>query len=151
MSAELSCGTEIVTTTSSGSVVSVAPEGSFTSPAVTVVPASRPSMETSTDSGRCVASASMARVCRSTRWMVPGADSPVTATGTSTATFSPFFTMSRSTCSMTLRTGSRWTSLAMASWPLPSSSMEKSAFECLSAIIVWWPGRVTCTGALPWP
>ena len=36
---------------------------------------------------------------------------------------------------------------------VPSMSMYSSALEppCLSAIIVSWPGRVMCTGSLPWP
>ncbi len=46
-------------------------------------------METSTDSGRCVASTSSDSVGSSTRWVVPGADSPTMFTGMSTVIFSP--------------------------------------------------------------
>src|SRR5450830_774100 len=72
-------------------------------------------------------------------------------TGISTSTFSPFVTIRRSTCSMTFLTGSRWTSLVIASVVLPSISMANRAFACLSARNVSWPGSDTCSGSEPCP
>ena len=60
-------------------------------------------------------------------------------------------TMTRSTCSMTGLIGSRWTSLARASCSSPSMTMVSRALLCFRASIDWWPGRVMCTGSLPWP
>src|SRR5450830_925076 len=52
---------------------------------------------------------------------------------------------------MTFLTGSRWTSLVIASVVLPSISMANRAFACLSARNVSWPGSDTCSGSEPCP
>ena len=89
----------IATTTWSGSPISVVPSGSATAPAWTLSPIWKPSMETSKWSGMLVASASTVSVtsCWSTR--PSRSASPVSVTRTSTVTFSPRRTSSRSTCS----------------------------------------------------
>ena len=63
--------------------------------------------------------------------------------GTSTVTFSPRRTATKSMCSSTRRIGSTWTCLVSASCSLPSMSSSSRAFAppCLSAIIVAWPGQ----------
>ena len=117
------------------------------------MPAGSPSIEISMNSGMLVASASICTVVFSVTTRVSGAASPDRCTGTSTVTFSPRRTATKSMCSMTRRIGSIWTALVSASWAEPSMSSSSSAFAppCLSAIIVSWPGRVTCMGSLPWP
>ena len=54
---------------------------------------------------------------------------------------------------LTRRIGSTWTCLVSARCSVPSKSRASSALAppCLSAIIVSWPGRVTCSGSAPWP
>src|SRR6478609_3289315 len=108
------------------------------------------------------ASAEMACVTLTTRastWSVlwssvttvSGAASPSRCTATSTVTFSPLRTTTRSTWSMTGLIASRWTSLASASCSSPSMTMVSSALAVLRAIIVSWPGSEMCTGSVPWP
>ena len=80
---------------------------------------SRPVTSTSIASGMLVASASIETVFSSMLISVSGAVSPVTCTGTSTVTFSPRRTTSRSTCSCLRVSGSRWTALVSASCSLP--------------------------------
>ncbi|MDQ1076454.1 hypothetical protein QE388_002663 [Microbacterium sp. SORGH_AS 969] len=61
----------------------------------------------------------------------------MTTTGTSTWTFSPFFTTMRSMCSMIWRTGSFWTSLTSTSWLLPAMSRSSRAFARRMSSAVW--------------
>ena len=100
-----------------------------------------------------VASASTWTVEFSVTTSVSGFAVPTTWIGTSTVTFSPRVTETKSTCSMTRRIGSIWTCLVSASWLLPSIWRSSRAFAppCLRAIIVSWPGRVTWIGSPPWP
>src|SRR5680860_432167 len=91
---------ETLTTIASASVIRLAPSGSSMSAASSRVPASAPSTETVTFSGMCVASTSSSSVWWSTVTTVSGAASPSTCTPTSTWTFSPRRTMTRSTCSI---------------------------------------------------
>src|SRR6476661_2502595 len=148
-SSEMACVT--LTTRASASVMSVAPSGSSTAPARICVPAWRPSTEMMTFSGMLVASASTCSVLWSSVTTVSGAASPSRCTATSTVTFSPLRTTTRSTWSMTGLIASRWTSLARASCSWPSMTIVSSALACLSAIIVSWPGSEMCTGSVPWP
>jgi hypothetical protein len=141
----------MLTTRVSPSMARAAPSGRVTSDALIWVPAVRPSTETTTFSGMLVASTSSCRVWWSTVTTVSGAASPSTCTGTSTVTFSPRRTTTRSTCSMTGLIGSRCTSLASASCSSPSTTMVSRALGTLSAIMASWPGRVMCTGSVPWP
>ena len=67
-------------------------------------------------SGMWVASASTETVVFSVTTRVSGAASPTRWIGTSTVTFSPLRTATKSTCSMTRRIGSTWTCLVSASW-----------------------------------
>src|SRR6476661_3907206 len=141
----------MLTTRVSSSTTRAAPRGSSTSEALICVPASRPSTETTRFSGMWVASTSSCRVWASRVTTVSGAASPSRCTGTSTVTFSPLRTMTRSTCSMTGLIGSRCTSLARAICSSPSMTMVSRALAVLSAIMVSWPGSVMCTGSAPWP
>ncbi len=100
------------------------------------VPADRPSTETTTFCGMLVASTSSWTVWDSTVTTVSTAASPSVWIWTSTVTFSPRRTTTRSTCSMSGLIGSRWTSLARARWLLPSTSISRSALALLSAIMV---------------
>ena len=117
------------------------------------MPAGSPSIEISMCSGMLVASASICTVVFSVTTTVSDAAVPDRWTRTSTVTFSPRRTATKSMCSMTRRIGSIWTALVSASWVVPSMSSSSSALAppCLSAIIVSWPGRATCTVSLPWP
>ena len=135
----------------SASVMSSAPSGSTRSRAKIWVPALTPSTETSILSGMWVASTASANVLFSSVTTVSTAAAPTTWTGTSTVTFSPRRTTTRSMWSMNRVSTSRWTSLARASWSLPSISTVRRALASLRAIIVWWPGRQMCTGSVPWP
>ena len=110
-------------------------------------------MSTSMYSGMWVASASTSTVEFSVTTRVSEAASPTVWIGTSTVTFSPRRTATKSMCSSTRRIGSTWTCLLSTSCSLPSMSSSSSAFAppCLSAIIVAWPGRVRWIGSLPWP
>ena len=68
------------------------------------------------NSGMWVASASTWTVAFSVTTSVSGAASPTRWTGTSTVTFSPRRTATKSMCSRTRRIGSTWTCLVSASW-----------------------------------
>ncbi len=140
-----------LTTRLSGSVAKVAPAGMVKPAARIWAPASRPSMDTSMFSGMLVASTSICTVGLSTLTTVSAAASPTVWTGTSTVTFSPLRTTTRSTCSMTGLIGSRCTSLARASCSFPSMTRVSRALACLRAIIVSWPGMVMWIGSVPWP
>src|SRR3954469_22158631 len=142
----------MMTTVASGSVIRVEPSGRAICPAWIWVPSSAPSTDTAIACGMAVASTSSDRVVSSSVVRPFPAGSPVTCTGTSTVTFSPRRTRTRSTCSISPRTGLRCTSLGRASCvvPLPRSSVS-SVLECLSASIVAWPGSATCTGSEPCP
>jgi hypothetical protein len=90
-------------------------------------PACRPWIDTSKRSGSCVASAMTDSVCCSTVTIVSGAAVPLMCTGTSTVTFSPRRTISRSMWSNESRTGSRWMAFGRASVSAPSApSIVKS-------------------------
>ena len=116
-----------------------------------MVPIWAPSTEISKYSGMWVASASTETTEFSVTTSVSGAASPTTWIGTSTVTFSPFFTSTKSTCSMWRVIGSIWICLVRPSWVLPSMSSSSSALAppCLSASIVSWPGSVRCSGLSP--
>ena len=142
------CCSVMLTISVSGSTSSVEPSGSSSWPARIWVPAGSPSIEISMFSGMLVASASICTVVFSVTTRVSEAASPTRWTRTSTVTFSPRRTATKSMCSMVRRIGSICTCLVSASWLVPSMSSSSSALAppCLSAIIVSWPGRVTCTG-----
>ena len=110
-------------------------------------------MSTSMNSGMWVASASTWTVEFSVTTRVSEAASPTVWIGTSTVTFSPRRTATKSMCSITRRIGSTWTCLLSTSCSVPSMSSSSRAFAppCLSAIMVAWPGRVRCMVSLPWP
>ena len=74
-----------------------------------------PAMSTSMYSGMWVASASTWTVAFSVTTRVSGAASPTVWIGTSTVTFSPKRTATKSMCSSTRRIGSTWTCLVSAS------------------------------------
>ena len=93
---------------------------------VDVSPALRPSMLTSTAVGTWVASASRETVVASRLATAPGATSPETWIAMSTVTFSPAFTVCRSTCSMICFTGSRWMSLTSVRCCSPSTSRRRA-------------------------
>ena len=143
----------MLTMSCSSSVSRVEPFGSSRSLAKIWVPTAAPSTEISMYSGMWVASASSEIWLFSVTTMASLTTSPVTCTGTSTVTFSPLRTATKSTCSMKPLIGSAWTCLVSASWTVPSMSMLSTALDppCLRASIVSWPGRVRWIGSLPWP
>ena len=100
----------------SSSVSSVEPSGSVSWPARIWVPISAPSMLTSIHSGMLVASASTETVVFSVTTSVSGAASPTRWMPTSTVTFSPLRTATKSMCSRVRRIGSICTCLVSASW-----------------------------------
>ena len=141
----------ICTAMASGSVTRVAPAGSVMSPAWIAVPAWAPARSTSIEVGIEVASTSTESVFSTVVIRVPAAALPTWCSATSTVTFSPRRTSSRSTCSIVPRMASRWIAFGSASVGLPSTSRVSRAFDCLSASMVAWPGSETCTGSVPWP
>src|SRR5699024_6309902 len=145
-------GMEMVATAYSSSVSISMPLGTLSSLTRSTSPSSRPSMDPSTNSGILVATAFNATFCRSRVWIVPGADSPVSCTATSTTTFSPRRTRMKSMCSRVRCTGCTWMSLASASSSLPSiSSVSRALTLSFSARNVSWLGRLRCTGSVPCP
>src|SRR6266487_1204195 len=73
-------------------------------------------------------------------------------TGTSTVTFSPRATISKSTCSRNPLSGSRCTAFGSASSAPPGRPSRRiSTFGVLSASISSWPGSARCRGSVPWP
>ncbi|MNY50365.1 hypothetical protein D3C86_1858610 [compost metagenome] len=106
-------------------------------------------MLTSTAVGTWVASASRETVVASRLATAPGATSPETWMAMSTVTFSPAFTVWRSTCSMICFTGSRWMSLTSVRCCSPSTSIARRALETRTASVVARPGRLMWIGSAP--
>ncbi|COV36572.1 Uncharacterised protein [Mycobacterium tuberculosis] len=94
-----------MTTNRSGSEIRLTPAGSAICPAVSWVPGSAPSMDTVNCSGIDSASASISMLLVSWVTRVSGPAWPSTTTLTSTTTFSPRRTTSRSACWMVRRIG----------------------------------------------
>ncbi|SKS70034.1 Uncharacterised protein [Mycobacteroides abscessus subsp. abscessus] len=84
---------------------------------------------------------------------VPPAASPSTWTVTSTVTFSPLRTTSRSACTRLRRIG--WISMVLvrASCSRPSMFRVRIALvpEWRSTAAKSWAGRFRCSGVVPWP
>ena len=138
-----------LTTSISGSDTSVTPDGSVIEPAVNWVPISAPSTETVSCSGIDSASASISMVLVSWVTSVPCAASPSTTTLTSTVTFSPRRTTSRSACWMLRRIGWISSALVSASCSLPSMSRVSTALvpEWRSTAAKSWASSSRCCGS----
>ena len=145
--------TTMLTTSISGSLTRVTPSGSSICPATIWVPSSAPSIDTVRLSGMDSASASISMVVESCVTRVPLAASPSRVTGTSTVTFSPRRTTSRSAWVMVRRTG--WTAidLVSASCSVPSMLRLSTALApaLRSTAAKSWALSARCCGSLPWP
>ncbi|CNJ67521.1 Uncharacterised protein [Mycobacterium tuberculosis] len=103
------------------------PGGRVICPAVNWVPGSAPSMLTVSCSGIDSASASISMASASRETRVSGPASPSMTTLTSTTTFSPRRTTTRSACTMLRRTGWMSSDLVSASCSLPAMSRVSTA------------------------
>ena len=137
-----------LTTSVSGSEISETPSGSVIAPAVNCVPMSAPSTDTVRFSGMDCTSASIVMVFASWVTSVPGVASPSTRTLTSTVTFSPRRTTSRSACWMLRRIGCSVSALVSASCSLPSMSRVSTALvpEWRSTAAKSWALSSRCWG-----
>src|ERR1700712_127324 len=142
-----------LTTRISASDTSEEPSGRRMSPAWNCVPIRAPSMTRLISSGMSIASASMVRVSAFWKTSEPGAASPSVTTGTSTVTFSPRRTTTRSTCSTKPLIGSRTTLLVSASCVAPAPAMVRTALRPFSRMTAAnsTVSKERCTGSVPCP